>query len=417
MSLLRIVAIGFIFFAASLAWVVLGGITTSRSSSQTTKLRGAVAELWGKPQAQSAPTLAVESTVRRTARRTEVTGTTRREIEEEVIEHPSRDVALTASDIAVDLTLDQRRKGLAWYSLYDVAFRGAYRYEHRDGDKGTLRITFRFPDAQGVYDDFRISVDGAVQDTRPKDGQISLTVPVTPAQVVAFEVAYRSRGEGEWSYVPAANASSIKDFKLAMTTDFADVDFPPMTMSPSLREAKGRGTKLEWRFSQVVTGHGIGMVMPKRLQPGELAAAMAFSAPVSLLFFFLVMFVLALVKNIDLHPMNYLFLAGAFFGFHLLFAYSVDHLPVVPAFAICSAVSVLLVVSYLRLVVSARFAFVEAAAAELVYLVGFSLAHFWEGFTGLTVTVLSLVTLFVLMQATGRVRWGAAAGRAGATAT
>lgn len=43
--------------------------------------------------------------------------------------------------------------------------------------------------------------------------------------------------------------------------------------------------------------------------------------------------------------------------------------------------------------------------AALVYLVGFSLAHFWKGFTGLTVTVLAIVTLFVVMQLTSRMRW------------
>jgi hypothetical protein len=59
-------------------------------------------------------------------------------------------------------------------------------------------------------------------------------------------------------------------------------------------------------------------------------------------------------------------------------------------------------------VVSARFAFVEAAAAQVVYLIGFSVAHFWDGFTGLTVTVLSILTLFLLMQLTGRIRWSEA---------
>ena len=56
----------------------------------------------------------------------------------------------------------------------------------------------------------------------------------------------------------------------------------------------------------------------------------------------------------------------------------------------------------------ARFAFIEAGLAQFVYLVGFSLAHFWEGFTGLTVTVLAILTLFLLMQWTGRVRWSEA---------
>jgi hypothetical protein len=75
------------------------------------------------------------------------------------------------------------------------------------------------------------------------------------------------------------------------------------------------------------------------------------------------------------------------------------------AFGIASAVSVALVVSYLRLVVSPSFASREAALAQVVYLIGFSLAHFWQGFTGLTVTVLAVITLFLLMQLTGRIRW------------
>jgi len=155
--------------------------------------------------------------------------------------------------------------------------------------------------------------------------------------------------------------------------------------------------------------------MPSRIQPGELAASLAFSAPISLLFFFLVIFVLATLKKIEIHPVNYLFLGGAFFAFHLLFAYSVDHLHLIPAFVVSSVVSILLVVSYLRLVVGPRFAFVEAGLAQLLYLVGFSIAHFFDGFTGLTVTILSILTLFLLMQLTGRIRWSEqfGTGRAG----
>ena len=117
-------------------------------------------------------------------------------------------------------------------------------------------------------------------------------------------------------------------------------------------------------------------------------------------------YVLATLRKIEIHPVNYMFLAAAFFAFHLLFGYSVDHIHLVPAFVLASLTSIALVVSYLRLVVSARFALVEAALAQLVYLVGFSLAYFWEGYTGLTVTVLAIATLFALMQLTGRLRWG-----------
>ena len=78
------------------------------------------------------------------------------------------------------------------------------------------------------------------------------------------------------------------------------------------------------------------------------------------------------------------------------------------AFALASGVSVVMVTTYLRLVVSAKFGFLKAGVAQLVYLVGFSAAHFLEGFTGLTVTVLSIATLFLCMLLTGRVRWSEA---------
>jgi inner membrane protein involved in colicin E2 resistance len=150
------------------------------------------------------------------------------------------------------------------------------------------------------------------------------------------------------------------------------------------------------------------MVMPERLQPGELAAQLSFTAPISLLFFFLVIALLAKLEGLDVHPVNYMFLAASFFSFHLLFAYTVDRIPLGLAFALASGVSVVMVTTYLRLVVSAKFGFLKAGVAQLVYLVGFSAAHFLEGFTGLTVTVLSIATLFLCMLLTGRVRWSEA---------
>jgi hypothetical protein len=88
-------------------------------------------------------------------------------------------------------------------------------------------------------------------------------------------------------------------------------------------------------------------------------------------------------------------------------AYLVDHVSIHAAFAMSSIVSIALVVSYLRLVVNARFALVDAGLAQLIYLVLFSYAFFFEGFTGLTVTIGVIVTLFVVMQMTGRMRWDA----------
>jgi len=148
------------------------------------------------------------------------------------------------------------------------------------------------------------------------------------------------------------------------------------------------------------------VTMPEKLQPGALAGEISFFAPVSLFFFFFLMLILTTLRGIDLHPMNYFFLAAAFFAFHLLLAYLVDHISIHVAFVICSAVSVFLVISYLRLVVGMRFAAVEAGITQVVYLVLFSYAFFFQGFTGLAITIGAIVTLFVVMQMTGRIRWG-----------
>jgi len=43
--------------------------------------------------------------------------------------------------------------------------------------------------------------------------------------------------------------------------------------------------------------------------------------------------------------------------------------------------------------------------AVLIYLVGFSYAFFFQGFTGLAITIGAIVTLFVVMQMTARIDW------------
>src|SRR4030065_346717 len=82
---------------------------------------------------------------------------------------------------------------------------------------------------------------------------------------------------------------------------------------------------------------------------GAGAARISFFAPVGLLFFFAVMVIVGVVKNRNLHPMNSFFLAAAFFAFHLLLAYLVDVVDILAAFGISAAVSVALLVSYLRI--------------------------------------------------------------------
>lgn len=196
-----------------------------------------------------------------------------------------------------------------------------------------------------------------------------------------------------------------------MQTNFDKVDFPEGTLSPTRKRALPGGWQLTWHFGNLLSDSSIAIAMPRKINPGPLASEISRFAPVSLLFFFGVLLLVAVLRQVRLHPMHFAMLAGAFFAFHLLFAYLVDHVPLWVALTAASATSVGLVVSYLRLALGTRFALLWAGGAQLLYLVLFSLAFCWEGYTGLTITIFSILTLFVAMQLTARIDWFAAFGR------
>ena len=220
-------------------------------------------------------------------------------------------------------------------------------------------------------------------------------------------MSYRSRGLDEWRYSFGEDVSQVTDFELVIQTDFAEIDFPAESVSPASKIRTDDTWTLTWRYDHLLTGVDLGMVMPARLNPGPWVRQVVLAAPVSLFLFFFLLFVFTTVRRIDLHPMHYFFIGAAFFSFHLLLAYLVDHMLIHYAFVLASAVSIFLVISYMRLVVGARLAFVEIGAGQFIYLVLFSYTFFFSGYTGLAITVMCIATLFAAMQSTGRTDWNA----------
>jgi inner membrane protein involved in colicin E2 resistance len=403
----RIIAIAFIFLCASAAWMILGATIFSRTYDSGEVLEGQVTSLWGAPQSQSPPTATSEQEVPKTTE-TVVDGK-KQVVTEKVL--VTETLPLESSRVDVTLGLEHRQKGLLWYSTYKVGFDGTYAFRNTTGQE---RVTFalKFPAERAIYDDLVFTVNGEPVALTNENNTATGTAAVKPGETAALRVAYRSQGLNDWRYNfgggdanKGVGVAQVRDFRLKMTTDFKEIDFPQNTLSPSEKREAGGGWELEWNYKNLVSGFQIGMAMPEKLQPGPLAGRISFFAPVSLFFFFFLMFIITTMRGLELHPMNYFFLAAAFFSFHLLLAYLVDHVSIHTAFAASSVVSIFLVISYLRLVLGTRFAAREAGLAQFIYLVMFSYAFFFKGFTGLAVTVGSILTLFVVMQITGRVRW------------
>ena len=402
----RIAAITFIFLCTAFAWAILGATIFQRTYDSDSSSASRVVSTWGAPQNQLPPTATIETVVPRREVKTE----NGKQVETITQDKVLSALPLESSHLNVALNLEHRQKGLLWYSTYKVGFAGAYGFRNATDKEQDVKFTLPFPTTQAIYDNLVFTVDDVPVALKNEQNGATGSVKIPAGKVATLKVGYNSQGLNDWHYsFVNANASNgvaqVRDFSLKMTTNFKDIDFPDNTLSPSQKEETADGWNLTWNYTNLVSGYQIAMVMPEKLQPGPLAGRISFFAPVSLFFFFFLLLIITTLRGIELHPMNYFFLATAFFSFHLLLAYLVDHVSIHLAFVISSVVSIFLVISYLRLVVGLRFAMREAAMAQFIYLVAFSYAFFLKGFTGLAITIGSISTLFVVMQATGRIRW------------
>lgn len=382
MSGRRLFAIIVIFALASAAWLVLAGSVQLRTASNTDRLGEAVSGLWGSPQMQLAPSF-VSSEGTRTAR-----------------------IDPVGTNISAKFDLTQRRKGLLWYATYVVDFAAAYRLHNAVARPEPVVMLLEFPDAQGIYDGFAVKVNGANVPVRYRDGKASATFVVAPGSDALVTTGYRTNGLERWVYQPSpGGVGVVKDFRLVMLTNFRDVDYPGDGVSPTHISREGSGWRLDWDYASVVSGRPIGLIMPTPPNPGPLVARITAFAPISLLFFFAAMVLLTSTSGVKLHPVHYGFLAAAFFSFDLLLAYLADQIDINLAFLVAAVTSVVLVLGYLRVVVGRSRALAEIAVAQFIFLVLFSYSFFFAGFTGLAITIGSVLTLAFFMAKTARLDW------------
>lgn len=404
----RLIAIAFVWLGCAVAWVILGSTIVVRSGEQSYALTSEVHALWGPPMSQLPPGASYQTTSRVKDVVTSYDNQGRQvqtPIEKDVV--VSHAVPLEGSDIATKLLLEHRRKGLLWFPTYAVDFRSKYVFQNPSDVARSVTVTFPLVADNAGYDGFEVlDAAGNAVDTTVSHTGASWTVTFAPREKKEWSIAWRSRGTSTFRYDMTAGTGQVKAFKLVMDTDFRNIDFPAGSVSPSMHgPIAGGGWHGEWQFKNLIASTPIAVELPQRLNPGPVASRITFFAPVGLLFFFFVVAVFATGRKMSLHPLHYFFLGCAFFAFHLLFAYLVDHLALWPAFAIASGVSLFLVVTYARLFVGWLFAMREMAISQVLYLVLFSATFFWKGYTGLAITIGAILTLFVMMQFTGRIQW------------
>ncbi len=396
-----------VWLGCTFAWTVLGSSLVARTGQMSGALEREVHLLWGKPMEQGRPAASYDVPQPRTVQTVrEVAPGQRVTVDEVRMEPCPVEVPLDRSALAVKLDLTHRRKGLLWFPTYAVEFVGQYAFTNPTAEARDLTLRFPLAGESTIYDGFDVRDSRGERLAATIGGdQARWTARFEPHERRTFEVRYRSRGTSSWSYRPTDGAGEVRDFTLTLDTDVANVDFAPGSIAPSTQARSGQHWRGTWRFERLVASAPIGLLLPNRMNPGPLAARITFFAPVGLLFFFFVVGIVSHTTRQALHLMHYFFIGCAFFAFHLLFAYLVDHVAIVPSFVLAAATSIALVVSYARLFTGWGFALRVLGLAQLVFLVLFSVSFFWEGYTGLAITIGAVLTLFVMMQYTGRMDW------------
>ncbi len=383
MTIKQIFSVILIFLLGVAGWVTLGTTSEFRAKNFYSSLDYEVEQLWGSSLAQQAPYLSVK-----------VPGSKR-----------DRVLMPESNLVKVDLQLEQRKKGLIWYPTYKVKFDGVYTIKNTDAVSQSVRLHFTLPSESATYDHFDFMVDGESQslDLKTSEG-VNYLIELAPDQMRSFAIRYQTRGLRAWQY-SLSNDGRVKNLDLLVSTNFEEVDYQNGSLSPMLVDTKDNLTTLQWVAKDFITKQNVAILMPEKINPGPLSARMSFFAPVCLLFFFVLISALSVIKKINVHPMHYLFVTAGFFAFHLSFAYMVDVINVHVAFLISSIVSVGLVILYLRSALGITFPWRIAAIGQIFYLILFSYSFFIKGMTGLTVTVGSILTLAVLMMLTAKMDW------------
>jgi len=427
-QLAQLAAIAVIFLGFTIAWVILGSVNAGRTEGQTDLLSKRVQNSYGGPLIITPPRIYYERTKER---KVKVAGL------ETISSFKEREaVDPSDSNVAIDLSLERKKVGNLWFSVFFAKYQGHYEYDveaiPKDVRSETLFLLPGLSSSESIFRNIEFKLNGALVEP------LARIVSNTPVELTAtryvngklmVDFSYETTGTGYFLYllsnlgqqqtvgehevrsdsIEQARLTRLDNFNLKVTTDFIKYEFPKRTVPyTTLRQEDGR-SEFEWLFDKTVTGKNIGLIVPQELNPGDIASRISFFAPISLLFFFVVVTIFGILAKNRLHPMHYAFLAATFLSFHLTFSYAADHLSMHVAFATASFVSCILTFNYLGRVKNHKYALV-GTSLQLLYLVVFSWSFFYQtdsglGITGLIVTIVSVATLFVLMQLTAKLDW------------
>ena len=313
--------------------------------------------------------------------------------------------SIVRGSVEIDVRMNYRRKGSAFYTCYEDAWRLAYTVKNRSDSETEAEFRFPMPADHGIYDRFTIKVDGAdwTENLVLKENAQTWTMPMKPGQQVQVGIAYASRGMEFVRYTPAHMAHR-EQYKVTMRIhpdkEKGDSRFtwedhmglPIGSVTPHVRTASpadGEPMVLEWDMSSAVTSLGMGVILPDITQPGWYVARLLHEAPLGLMLLAAGLVVTWMLLGRETHLFSLGVLVVAYYLFYTFVAYLSDHLTSFTACFVLAAVATLVLAAlYLWLGWGRTFAAHQSLALVAAFTVYYPLAVVLDEYTGLMVQVL-----------------------------
>lgn len=386
-QLLRLFALPARFhFWGSLVLVLVLGLTISaqvadRYTFAASELYDDVLSRWGAPIVQPVPSV--------------------RYVESGSVFSTLEALPLAGQDVAVEATMNYRKRGLAYFSGFDFSFRASYKIENDRGK--TIDLVFVFPiqmskNAVLLSDlSFRVNEEPQPIDLAADADRLVWTGRLDDGEAMKVDIEFAGRGLDAFTY-QLDPALPVRDFRLAMNIrggnhfDYEDGVVPATAITPGDDEVS-----LVWELPSLQSGVPVGVRLPSEKTFDNVLVTMVRRSYVTFLFFFAAVSVLTVYFKAPLLFYE-AYLTACFYGFFfVLLAYLAAFMHFYAAYPLSLLVIGALVFFHLTRILGKR-ASLYVVSVYVAFLVIPTLAVLLEGYTGLIYTLEILAGLITLTK-------------------
>lgn len=397
-KIFKYLIIGTFIFSFSIAAVIIGIRIDDRHTSSYSKNRKQVEDIWGGAILQSPPEFYEQYLSYRTVYRDE------KPIKEPYYEHNI--FGLVDHDVTVQINSNIRQKGLLKFAGYDIEFKGKFKIKNTFNVRKKLHFDFPLPSNAGNISDFEVRIDNNENnvDKNLADGFQWIGL-MAPGQSKWIEIQYKAKGTGIFRYELGRNKLEIKNFHFTANTNYDEYLIPNRAMVPTGSATEENNLRIQWESKNLITGQDIALKFQVKGNYGETAYRLFYYSPLALALFTMLILVFSVAKEINLHPMHYLFLMTGFFIFYLLSSYLITYIPVFWGIITSVAVSTGIMVYYAHMLKKEIIFLQSVLMGSIIFQWIFSIAFFFPAHTGFTITIASIISFIILMKQTASVDW------------